>query len=112
MKLNMQLSRVAVGASLVLGLVAAHAAKGYNVVEGQGNQIQEGMSSSQVEAILGKPSRIFNFRNEPGPVWSYNVVDMSPLFDETQTVLEVDFGPNGRVVSVMRRDLPNVGDGG
>lgn len=98
--------RLCVAAGLVLGAVAAQAAGGYTVAHNQESQVAPGMSMQQVRQALGTPERHVKYRNEPGPTYTYRVRG------EEQTLFDVDFGADGRVLTMNERMDPSGGNGG
>ena len=57
------------------------------------------MSASDVRQLLGGPARAVQYRNAPGPVWAYDVLD--PLFGKTEFL--IDFGPDEKVITAVER---------
>ena len=81
--------------ALVLTAAVAQADNGFTITTSRENAIALGMSASEVQQLLGRPARAVRYRNSPGPVWTYRVVD--PLFGRTD--FNIDFGPDDRVIS-------------
>ena len=75
-------------AGLVLISAAAQADNGFTIATSRENVVAIGMSTSEVQQLLGRPARADRYRNMPGPVWTYRVVD--PLFGRTE--FNVEFG--------------------
>ena len=105
-------SRLASGwslAGLVLISAEAPAQNGYTVTTSRESVVAIGMSMSEVRQLLGTPARADQYRNTPGPVWTYRVVD--PLFGRTE--FNVEFGSDGRVIAkgeiVIGSEAPNGG---
>lgn len=92
-------ARLLLAGGVLFGASAAHAAAGYNIAQGQEALIHPGMTMAQVQGALGSPERNVRYGNEPGPTWTYRV--MNAPFPKTR--FDVDFGPNGRVASVDQR---------
>lgn len=101
MKVLTHTSRLIIASSLLLGFAAAHAASGFTVTPDQEKLITAGMTKSEVQQVLGHPALVEQFRNEPGPTLSYNVVGGADQF----ALFDVDFGANGKVVSVSEREV-------
>ena len=98
-RLNAPVSRCLLAAGLVFGAAAAVAADGYTVNGKQEAQIKVGMSQDQVRQIIGRPVRMEQFGNEPGPTWTYDVVGGLGHV----SMFDVDFGADGRVASSQER---------
>jgi hypothetical protein len=95
-------SRILLAAGLVFGAVAAQAAGGITIEKSQEGLVRLNMSTADVQQALGRPSRNIQYGNEPGPTFSYHVLGTE------ETLFEVDFGGDGKVVSVDER-LENLG---
>lgn len=90
---------------LALGAAgAAHAGmlSGYSVAPTQERLITAGMSQDEVKQTLGRPAHMARYGNEPGPTWSYDVNTVT-VGGADQTLFDVDFGADGRVVSAQER---------
>ncbi len=98
-------SRWLMAAGLVLGAAAAQAAGGYTVTRSQEAQVMPGMSMAQVRHTLGHPEQTVKYGNEPGPTFTYRVMD------NEQTLFDVDFAADGRVASMSERMDPEGGGG-
>lgn len=86
---------------------AAYAApSGYTVAPTQERLVTAGMSQSEVQQALGRPARAMRYGNEPGPTWTYDVTTAS-LGGDDQTLFDVDFGPDGHVISAQERIVEN-----
>ena len=87
----------------------AQAASGFTVTTSRESVVAIGMSTSEVEQLLGRPARAVRYRNTPGPVWTYRVVD--PLFGRTE--FNIEFGSDERVMAkgevVIGSDSPSRG---
>ena len=70
-------------------------ASGAFVTQRQIGAVKVGMSTTEVQQILGQPTRINHYRAAPGPSWTYEVVG-APF---SRTEFAVDFGPDGKVTS-------------
>jgi hypothetical protein len=105
MKTFTHTSRLILATSLLVSFAAAHAAGGFTVTHDQEKLVAVGMTVGEVQQALGRPALTEQFRNEPGPTLSYNVIggaNQTALFD-------VDFGSNGQVASVSERMLDSGG---
>lgn len=103
MKQVLKASAWVMAAALSLGATGAMAASGYRVTKAQEAQIKIGMSTDEVRSALGKPARIYKYRNEVGPTWTYEVVGAN-----SATVYEVDFGKDSKVLKVNERERRDV----
>jgi hypothetical protein len=96
---------------LVLIFADAYADNGFTITTSRENVIAIGMSTSEVRQLLGRPARAVQYRNTPGPVWTYRVVD--PLFGRTE--FNIEFGADERVMAkgeiVIGSESPNRGRG-
>jgi hypothetical protein len=96
-------------AGLVLMSADALAENGFTVTTSRENVVAIGMTTSEVQQLLGRPARAARYGNTPGPVWTYRVVD--PLFGRTE--FNVDFGADERVIAkgevVIGSQSPNGG---
>ena len=96
-------------AGLVVISAGAHADAGFTITTSRENVIAIGMSTAEVQQLLGRPARDVRYRSSPGPVWTYRVVD--PLFGKTE--FHVEFGPDDRVMAkgevVIGSESPNGG---
>lgn len=88
-------------ACLAMAAFAANAAYGITVTRGQEAAVRIGMTSDEVHQILGRPADAVNFRNAPGPSWSYDLVGAYGTI-----TFDVDFGPDGRVIAARERATP------
>jgi hypothetical protein len=82
-------------AALVLSSAIAQADNGFTISRSRENAVAIGMSASEVQQLLGRPARAVQYRNQPGPTWTYKVTD--PLFGKTE--FNIDFGPDQRVIA-------------
>lgn len=101
---NPMLARTLLAAGLLMSVAAANAARGYDIRRAQESLVATGMTTAEVQQALGHPAQDVQYRNEPGPTFTYRVVETS------DTVFDVDFGADGRVASVGERI--NESDGG
>ena len=81
-------------AALVLSSTVAQADNGFTIATSRESAIALGMSTSEVQQLLGRPARAVRYRHSPGPTWTYRVTD--PLFGRTEFI--IDFGPDERVI--------------
>ena len=98
-KFNSSVSRVLLAGGLLLGVAAAQAATGITVRPDDESAVKVGMDTAAVQSALGKPERVIQYGNEPGPTWTYMVQGISPA------IFEVDFSADGKVASVDERPL-------
>jgi hypothetical protein len=96
---NLRSTRWILAAGLTFGAIAAQAASGVTVTRTQAIAVAAGMTSAEVQQILGRPAYIAKYRSEPGPTWTYHVV--GTLFGTT--AFEVDFDSDGTVTSARER---------
>ena len=89
--------RLLVAAGLVMGAAAAQAAPGYWVTQQQETMVSPGMSMEQVRQALGPPERNVHYRSEPGPTYTYRVIN------EEEHLFDVDFGADGMVKTANER---------
>lgn len=75
----------------------AHAAGGISVTQKEARAIQAGMSTDEVQRLLGRPASNVQYRNEPGPIWLYHVTDaIDPVF------FEIAFDKDGKVAGTSQ----------
>ena len=86
-------------AGLAFGMASANAAGGYAIRHQQEQLVTAGMTTDEVRQAIGAPITRVQYRNEPGPTWTYHVADTMPAFPSSQVVFDVNFGANGRVAS-------------
>lgn len=96
--------RLMVMAGCVFCTALSHAASGFTVRPSQEGLVTPGMSLTQVRQTLGHPSQSIQYRNQPGPTFTYRVIGTG------DTLFDVDFDANGQVVSTNERIVPM--DGG
>ena len=98
MKFNLKApsSRILLTTVLAASAVASFAATGYNVTATQESLIKTGMSSTQVQQMIGKPFNTVNFRNQDGLTWEYHVSG-DAIGSKT---FYIDFDAQGKVTSV------------
>lgn len=93
---------------LALGLLAsaaaAHATAEYRIAQAQETWIHPGMTEVQVRSALGRPYQDIHYASEPGPTWTYQVMDPSAQGSK----FDVDFGSNGKVASTNQQ-MPLLG---
>ena len=104
-KMNLLATRWLLAAGLAFGAAAAQAAGGVTITQSEEATVGVGMSASQVEQILGRPADIVTYGRAAGPTWTYEV-EGSPF---GVTEFDVDFGSDGKVMSVGERVM---GDNG
>jgi hypothetical protein len=89
-----RLLALALGAWLASFMGPSLAASGYSVTEREAQQITAGMSPEEVRRLIGRPAHDVQYRNEPGPLWSYTV---SGMIDPT--LFEIGFSADGKVLA-------------
>jgi hypothetical protein len=92
-----------VGAFCVVSTLA-RAASGFNITQSDETRVAIGMDSSEVQRSLGPPETVFRYPRQPGPTWTYNVVG-APF---GITKFDIDFGPDGKVVSASERIIGTI----
>ncbi len=115
MKLNHQVRRWSVVVGLAFGVLAAQAQDGFTVKPHQESLVKPGMSKSEVQQVIGRPSQDQRYGMAPGSTWVYNVsgvANVPEIVDGDRTVYEVDFDANGRVISARERTLHSSEQGG
>ena len=78
-------------------------ASGVSVTQRQTAAVKVGMSTTEVQQILGQPSRTNQFRAAPGPSWTYEMFG-TPF---PWTEFDVDFGADGKVTSAAEVVRPS-----
>src|SRR3984957_5439096 len=112
-RINLRTTGWVLAVGLALGTSAAQAASDSDVTlaeresgrfdeRAQEAAITVGMGATQVRQILGRPDHVLRPKNAPGPTWIYHV--MAPPFGD-MTEFDVNFGSDGKVVSVGTRML-------
>ena len=92
-------------AGLVSSSIPIHAANGSTLSASEEAAIKIGMSTSEVQQLLGRPAHAVKYGNAPGPVWTYYV--LGAPFGRTE--FNIDFGPDGRVISTSEYVVGSVG---
>jgi hypothetical protein len=93
---------------IVVALAGCATALGYNVDRAQENRVTVGMTSDQVMALLGHPTRNMKYRNQPGATYTYRVLgqEFPPM------LFDVDFDADGKVSNKSERMDMDRGGGG
>ncbi|OGB29295.1 MAG: hypothetical protein A3F78_19720 [Burkholderiales bacterium RIFCSPLOWO2_12_FULL_61_40] len=109
MKLNHQVRQWSVVVGLAFGVIAANAQDGFTVSPYQESLVKPGMSKSEVQQVIGRPSRDQTYGVAPGSTWVYGIQGKvnDGITENSDTVFEVDFGSDGRVISAKERVLPS-----
>lgn len=97
------LLRALLGFGIAAGLTSAQAAGGISVSQHEAQTIQSGMSTDEVQRLLGRPITNVQYRNEPGPVWTYFLADAID-----RSFFEVAFSRDGKVVGTSQYIDPRV----
>ena len=99
----MKISAPSLLVSTVLALGISGFAQAKDLQPQEQMLISAGMSQAQVEQAIGKPARMQHFGLSNTTTWSYNTTD---YFERSgDRIYEVDFGPNGMVISAGARTL-------
>lgn len=93
-------ARTLLAVGLVFAASAAFAATGFTVVRSQEAKITVGMARDDVRAALGRPAHNVKYMAEPGRTWTYGVLGNDVM---DNTVFDVDFAPDGRVLKFSER---------
>jgi hypothetical protein len=112
-RINLRTTAWLLASGLALGTAAVQAAGDADVAligreigrfdeRAQEAAITVGMGATQVRQILGRTDHVIKPQNAPGPTWIYHV--MAPPFGD-MTEFDVNFGSDGKVVSVGTRML-------
>ena len=104
-KLGFRASGCIVAAGLALSATAALAANGISITESQEPSVKAGMSAADVEQAIGRPARIVNYPNAPGPTWQYQVLG-APF---GRTDFDVSFASDGKVLWANERIIGGSG---
>lgn len=75
-------------------------ANGFWVDKSQQVLVVPGMSILQVQQALGTPTQRIQYRSQPGPTFTYKVTGT------IDTLFDVDFDADGKVVSTNERIIP------
>lgn len=107
MKFNHPVARWSVVIGLACGAAVSHAQDGFSVRPEHQSLIQPGMTQSEVQQAIGRPSRDARYGVARGSTWVYSVTgNLEDVFlNNSRTVFEVDFDANGKVVSAQERTL-------
>ncbi len=105
-RINLRTTRLLFACGLAFGAAAAQAASGISVTASQEAAVKVGMSTTEVEQILGRPAHIVSYRNAPGPTWTYHVFGANPF---GMTDFDVSFGADGKVLWASERVLGGAG---
>lgn len=93
-------ARLLVAAGFVFCAALTQAASGFTVNQNQEVLVTPGMSMPQVREALGHPSQQIQYRNQPGPTFTYRVMGT------VDTLFDVDFDAKGVVASTNERIVP------
>ena len=104
-KMNLRAATWLFAAAMALGAAVAQAAGGVSVTTSQASSVKIGMTTADVEQILGRPAHAVTYRNAQGPTWIYHVID--PTFGITD--FDVSFGADGKVVYASERVIGGSG---
>jgi hypothetical protein len=104
-KTNLRASGWPIAAGLVFFSAAAQGQSGVTITQSEETRVRVGMSTAEIERAMGRPARIINYRNAPGPTWTYHVVG-APF---GMTDFDVSFDAEGRVLWASERVLGGAG---
>ena len=102
---DLRATRWLFAAAIAFGAAAAEAASGVSITQSDEASVKVGMTTADVEQVLGRPARVVNYRTAPGPTWTYHVI-AAPF---GMTDFEVSFGADGKVVWANERIIGSVG---
>ena len=105
-RINLRTTRFFFACGLALAAAATQAASGVSVTDSQVAAVKVGMSTTEVEQILGRPAHIISYRNAPGPTWTYHVFGANPF---GMTDFDVSFGADSKVLWASERVLGGAG---
>jgi hypothetical protein len=105
-KINLRNTRWLLAAGLAFGAAAAQAETGVTITQSQETSVKVGMSTTEVQQILGRPAHIVEYRSAPGPTWTYHVFGATPF---GMTDFDVSFGSDGKVAWTSERVLGGAG---
>ena len=103
--LNLRAACRLLAAVVALGAAGAQAAAGVSITTSQQSSVRSGMTTSEVEQVLGRPAHVVSYRNAPGVTWIYHVIN--PAFGTTD--FDVTFGADGRVLWATERIIGGSG---
>ena len=103
--INLRAARWLLAAGLALGGVTAQAANGVWMTQSEESAVRVGMSTTEVEGVLGRPARIISYRDAPGPTWTYHVAG-APF---GMTDFDISYGADGKVSYASERILGGAG---
>ena len=92
-------------AVIAFGAAAALAQNGVTITQSLEASVKVGMSSTEVDHVLGRPARTVTYRDAAGPTWTYRVAG-APF---GTTDFDVSFDADGRVVYFGERILGGSG---
>ena len=103
--INLRAARWLLAAGLALGGATAQAANGVWMTQSEESAVRVGMSTTEVEGVLGRPARIISYRDAPGPTWTYHVAG-APF---GMTDFDISYGADGKVSYASERILGGAG---
>jgi hypothetical protein len=98
-------ARTLLVAAMLAATSAAFSATGFTLMQSQEAKITVGMSRDDVRSLLGRPAHNVKYRAEPGRSWTYGVLGNGVA---DNTVFDVDFGADGKVLQSSERIEPYV----
>jgi outer membrane protein assembly factor BamE (lipoprotein component of BamABCDE complex) len=103
MKSKREMKCLLIAMGLALGAAAASAQSGYWVNKNQEMLVKPGMTKTEVQQALGRPSRDARYGAAPGSTWIYHVSGTAIPEAANRTLYEVDFDAEGKVISAGER---------
>lgn len=103
MKSNREVKSFLIAAGLALGAAAASAQSGYWVNKNQEVLVKPGMTKTEVQQTMGRPSRDARYGAAPGSTWIYHVSGTAIPEANNRTLYEIDFDAEGKVISAGER---------
>ncbi len=104
-EINPGATRFLLAAVLAFGGAAAQAANGVWMTQSEETAVRVGMTTTEVERVLGRPARIVTYRDAPGPTWTYHVAG-APF---GMTDFDISYGADGKVSYASERILGGAG---
>ena len=101
---NFRIGRALAAATLIASAGLSYATPGVRVTKAQEAAVKLGMTTVEVQQILGRPDSSIKYRNETGPTWTYQVVGHSGEVEFT-----IVFNAEGKVTSAREFVVPSRG---
>jgi hypothetical protein len=84
---------------------AVEGQSGVTITQSLETSVTVGMTTTEVDRVLGRPARVITYRDAPGPTWTYRVAG-APF---GITDFDISFGADGKVVYASERILGGSG---